>query len=50
LERKRLGFAERAMVRALRAPDGDDRDWDEIRAWANGIAVALDAASHPAGT
>lgn len=41
LDRSRLGFAERAVVRALRAPEGDDRDWDEIAAWADGIARAL---------
>ncbi len=41
LERSRLGFAERAIVRALHAPDGDFRDFDEIAAWARGIAAAL---------
>jgi menaquinone-dependent protoporphyrinogen oxidase len=41
LERARLGFAERAVVAALRAPEGDDRDWAAIGAWADGIAEAL---------
>jgi hypothetical protein len=27
---------------AVRAPDGDFRDWDEIAAWADGIADALE--------
>jgi menaquinone-dependent protoporphyrinogen oxidase len=41
LDRSRLNFGERAIVMALRAPDGDFRDWDEIRTWASGIADAL---------
>ena len=36
-----LGFAERAMVAAVRAPAGDFRPWDEIQVWALGIARAL---------
>lgn len=43
IDRDRLGFAERAIVRALRAPEGDFRDWDAIDAFANEIAVALTA-------
>lgn len=43
LDRSRLGFAEKAIVMALRAPEGDFRDWDEIRAWAAGIAAKLEA-------
>jgi menaquinone-dependent protoporphyrinogen oxidase len=31
------------MVRALKAPEGDFRDWDAIRAWALGIAQTLRA-------
>lgn len=41
LRRDRLGFAERAMVAALRAPYGDFRDWAAIDAWAHDIATAL---------
>ena len=37
----RLGFAERAVVKALRAPVGDFRDWDAITAWAGEIARSL---------
>jgi menaquinone-dependent protoporphyrinogen oxidase len=40
--RKRLRFADRAIVAALRAPDGDFRDWNEIRDWAASIAAALE--------
>jgi menaquinone-dependent protoporphyrinogen oxidase len=41
LERKLLGFTERAVVTAFRAPDGDFRDWDEIAAWARSVAADL---------
>jgi menaquinone-dependent protoporphyrinogen oxidase len=41
LEKRKLSFAERAMVLAFRAPEGDFRDWDEIRGWASEIAAAL---------
>jgi menaquinone-dependent protoporphyrinogen oxidase len=41
LDRDQLGFAERMMVKAVRAPEGDFRDWDAIRAWADEIAKAL---------
>jgi menaquinone-dependent protoporphyrinogen oxidase len=43
LERARLGFAEKAIVLALRAPDGDQRDWNSIHEWAAGIADHLHA-------
>jgi menaquinone-dependent protoporphyrinogen oxidase len=38
LNRSALGFAEKAIVLALRAPEGDFRDWEDIREWARGIA------------
>jgi menaquinone-dependent protoporphyrinogen oxidase len=41
LVKRHLSFGERAIVMAFRAPEGDFRDWDEIRAWAEGIAEAL---------
>lgn len=41
LRHDRLGFAERAMVAALRAPYGDFRDWPAVEAWANRIAETL---------
>jgi menaquinone-dependent protoporphyrinogen oxidase len=43
LDRSRLNFFERAIVVALRAPEGDFRDWDAIREWTRGIADALEA-------
>lgn len=43
LDRSKLGFGERMIVKAVKAPDGDFRDWDEIRAWADAIASDLAA-------
>lgn len=43
IDTSRLNFAERAVVSALKAPAGDFRDWDEIRAWAREIAESLSA-------
>jgi menaquinone-dependent protoporphyrinogen oxidase len=43
LDKQVLGFGERAMVTAMRAPTGDFRDWDGVRAWADAIAVDLAA-------
>jgi len=41
LDRAKLSFAERAIATALRAPQGDFRNWDEIRGWAGQIADEL---------
>jgi menaquinone-dependent protoporphyrinogen oxidase len=41
LDRSKLGFAERMIVKAVKAPDGDYRDWDEIGVWADAIDAAL---------
>jgi menaquinone-dependent protoporphyrinogen oxidase len=41
LDRNALGFAERMIVKAVKAPDGDFRDWDAIRDWADSIAREL---------
>lgn len=41
LDVEKLGFAERAITKALRAPSGDFRDWDAISAWATKIAAEL---------
>lgn len=43
LEKGDLGFGEKLIVNALRAPEGDFRPWDEIDAWAWDIAKALKA-------
>lgn len=41
IDKDALGFGERAVMLAVRAPDGDYRNWDEIDAWAREIAAAL---------
>ncbi|MCU1613631.1 MAG: hemG [Frankiales bacterium] len=41
LEKSRLSFGERAMVTAMRAPVGDFRDWEAVRAWGNEIAAEV---------
>ena len=48
VDRHRLGFAERAVLLAVRAQDGDYRDWDDISAWARGIAAELVTMRQPA--
>ena len=41
LDTGKLGFGERMIAKAVKAPEGDFRDWDEIGAWADSIAEAL---------
>jgi menaquinone-dependent protoporphyrinogen oxidase len=41
MDRTRLGFGERMMVKAVKAPDGDFRDWEAIKAWADRIGGQL---------
>jgi menaquinone-dependent protoporphyrinogen oxidase len=41
IDRSPLGFGERAVVRAVRAAEGDYRDWAAIDAWAQEIASSL---------
>lgn len=48
LDRSKLSFPERAVVGALRVPDGDFRPWTDIDAWADEIASQLKA-PHLAG-
>ncbi len=43
LAKSELSLPERLLVTALRAPEGDYRPWDEVRAWAAGIAAILTA-------
>ena len=44
LDRSELGAGERLLARMVKAPEGDFRDWDAIRAWAGEIADALEPA------
>ena len=41
LFKDRLGFGERTLVKAVHAPYGDFRAWDDLRSWADEIAGAL---------
>jgi menaquinone-dependent protoporphyrinogen oxidase len=41
LDPTKLGFGERAMVWAVRAPEGDFRDWETIETWAETITQSL---------
>jgi menaquinone-dependent protoporphyrinogen oxidase len=41
LDRGRLGIGEKLVVSAVRAQEGDFRDWDAVAAWAHGIAGEL---------
>ena len=36
-----LSFGERLIAKVVRAPSGDFRDWDAMRAWAHEIGAAL---------
>jgi menaquinone-dependent protoporphyrinogen oxidase len=47
LDKSLLGFGERAMVTAMRAPLGDFRDWDQLRAWAEDIAAEVVSSRAP---
>jgi menaquinone-dependent protoporphyrinogen oxidase len=44
LDKDGLGRIERTLARAVRAPDGDYRDWEQIHEWATEIADALSSA------
>jgi menaquinone-dependent protoporphyrinogen oxidase len=44
VDKSRLGLGEKVILAAVRAPEGDYRPWDEIRAWAGEIAAALTGA------
>ncbi|MDZ7271366.1 MAG: flavodoxin domain-containing protein [candidate division KSB1 bacterium] len=41
LDVTKLNWFERAIVRLLKSPRGDFRDWEAIAAWARDIALAL---------
>jgi menaquinone-dependent protoporphyrinogen oxidase len=47
LDRSALGLGERLIVKLVRAPEGDFREWDLIRDWAREIAAALATAPVP---
>jgi len=41
IDTDKLNLAEKLLIKSLRAPVGDFRDWNAIDAWAAGIAQAL---------
>jgi menaquinone-dependent protoporphyrinogen oxidase len=41
LDMNKLNLLEKLLLKAMRAPVGDFRDWDAIASWAEGIAGAL---------
>lgn len=41
IDKSKLSFGEKAILVAVRAPEGDFRDWREIESWANEIADQL---------
>ena len=41
LQPDKLNFLEKSMIKMVKAPVGDFRDWDAITTWANEIATAL---------
>ena len=43
-----LGFVEKQIVKMIKSPWGDYRPWDEIRAWAGGIAEQINATAQVA--
>ena len=43
IDEAKLGLLDKFMVKAAKAPFGDFRDWETIRAWAGEIAAALQA-------
>jgi len=45
LDAQKLSLSERMIVKAVRAPYGDYRNWDRIDEWAGSIAAALGASA-----
>jgi menaquinone-dependent protoporphyrinogen oxidase len=41
IDEKKINLAEKAIIKMVKAPAGDYRDWEDITAWAEGIAVAV---------
>lgn len=41
IDKEKLSFPERAIVFALRAPDGDFRNWEEIALWVDQIVTQI---------
>jgi menaquinone-dependent protoporphyrinogen oxidase len=47
IDKAKLSFAERAIMTALHAPEGDFREWDQVTDWAEEIGAALETKAAP---
>lgn len=45
IEMARLSFLERLVYKAVKAKDGDDRDWNDIQSWAESLPASLGLAA-----
>jgi len=41
LDHNKLSFPERMVIKAVRAPEGDFRDWNDVDAWTDSIVRSL---------
>ena len=48
LDKEQLGLGEKLVVRMVKAPVGDFRDWQAVRSWAKEIVAALAPVPTPA--
>jgi len=44
IDPQRIGFLERAVIKNMKKPFGDFRDWEQIKQWAGRVAAALQVA------
>lgn len=49
LDMSKLSLAEKLITKAVRAPEGDFRDWQAIRAWSRNISAVLQTQPHSVG-
>ena len=47
IDRAKLGIGERVVIAVVKAPEGDQRPWPDITAWADGIAAELAQSVRP---
>ena len=50
VDENKLNFIEKWMLKNVKAPAGDFRDWEAITSWATAIAAALKEAGLASGT
>lgn len=49
VDTERLNFIEKSVIKNVKAPVGDFRDWEAIASWAKNIAVVLKEATQTSG-